>query len=62
MVGDCMITIRQNTVRGFRVASGILLYIFQASTAAALDARPAKIASQTDKLTLGRRGGENQGS
>ena len=39
-----MITIRKNTVRGFRVASWILLYILQASTAAALDARPAKIA------------------
>jgi ligand-binding sensor domain-containing protein len=39
-----MITIRNNTVRGFRVASWILLCIFQAPTAAALDARPAKIA------------------
>jgi hypothetical protein len=56
-----MITIRKNTVRGFRVASWILLYILQASTAAALDARPAKIASQTDKRTLGRRGGERSG-
>src|SRR6202521_2614137 len=44
MVGDCMITIRKNTVWGFRVASWILLCILQASTAAALDARVAKIA------------------
>jgi ligand-binding sensor domain-containing protein/signal transduction histidine kinase len=44
MVRDCMITIRKNTVWGFRVASWILLCILQASTAAALDARPAKIA------------------
>jgi ligand-binding sensor domain-containing protein/signal transduction histidine kinase len=39
-----MIAIRKNTVWGFRVASWILLCILQASTAAALDARPAKIA------------------
>ena len=39
-----MITIRKNTVWGFRAASWILLCILQASTAAALDARPAKIA------------------
>ena len=39
-----MITIRKNTVWGFRFASWILLCILQASTAAALDARPAKIA------------------
>ena len=38
-----MITIRENTVWGFRVASWILLCILQASPAAALDARPAKI-------------------
>ena len=39
-----MIAIRKNTVWGFRVAIWILLCILQASTAAALDARPAKIA------------------
>src|SRR5215472_191075 len=44
MVGDCMSTIRKNTVSGFRVASWILLCILQASTAAALDPRPAKTA------------------
>src|SRR6201987_339528 len=38
-----MITIRKNTVWGFRVASWILLWIFQASGAAALQARPPKI-------------------
>jgi ligand-binding sensor domain-containing protein/signal transduction histidine kinase len=39
-----MVTIRKNTVWGFRVASWILLCILQASPAAALDARVAKIA------------------
>jgi len=43
MVGDCMITIRKNTVWGFQVAIWILLCILQTSTAAALDARPPKI-------------------
>ena len=38
-----MITIRKNKVWGFRVASWIVLCILQASTAAALDARSAKI-------------------
>src|SRR3984893_10307908 len=45
MVGDCMITSRKNTVRGFRVTSWVLLCVLQASTVAALDARPAKIVS-----------------
>ena len=39
-----MITIRRNTVSGFRVATWILLCILQASTAAALNAWPAEIA------------------
>jgi ligand-binding sensor domain-containing protein/signal transduction histidine kinase len=39
-----MITIRKNAVLGFRVASSILLCILQEPTAAALDARPVKIA------------------
>jgi signal transduction histidine kinase/ligand-binding sensor domain-containing protein len=38
-----MITIRKNTVWGFRVASWIVLCMLQAFTAAALDAQPAKI-------------------
>ena len=37
-----MITIRENTVWGFRVASWGLLCVLQASPAATLDARPAK--------------------
>jgi ligand-binding sensor domain-containing protein/signal transduction histidine kinase len=44
MVGDFMVTIRKNTVWGFRFASWGLLCVLQASTAAAHDARPAKIA------------------
>jgi len=39
-----MITIRKNMMWGFRFASWIVLCVLHASTAAALDARPAKIA------------------
>src|SRR5579871_2962054 len=42
MVGDFMITVRENTVWGIRVAIWGLLCVLQASTAATLDARPAK--------------------
>jgi ligand-binding sensor domain-containing protein len=40
-----MITIRKDAVPGFRVGTCILLFVLQASTAAPLGARPAKIAS-----------------
>jgi ligand-binding sensor domain-containing protein/signal transduction histidine kinase len=48
MVGNCMITIRQNTARALRVASRILLLcVVHDSYAIPTEARPAQIASTT---------------
>ena len=45
MAGGGMITVRKDAVPGFRVGTCILLCVLQASTAAALGTRPAKIAT-----------------